>query len=119
MEYIRDSVSKADKLDEWFAETPPEVFFLHHDDPSDIDETEPIVQTLAAAAEKVSGKKPPQYRGTAACDMRHLINQGKIPTTVFGPGWGDQVHKPDEFMPLDSMAPAIKTLALTIYEWCK
>ena len=51
--------------------------------------------------------------------MRHLINQGNIPTTVFGPGWGDQIHKPDEFMPLDSMLPAVKTLALTIYEWCK
>jgi acetylornithine deacetylase len=50
--------------------------------------------------------------------MRHLINQGNIPTTVFGPGWGDQIHKPDEFMPIDSMLPAIKTLALTIYEWC-
>jgi acetylornithine deacetylase len=119
MEYLRKAVSEAGKQDAWFAETPPEVFFLHHDDPSDIDQTEPIVQALASAAEKVSGQKPPQYRGTAACDMRHLINQGKIPTTVFGPGWGDQVHKPDEFMPLDSMLPAIKTLALTIYEWCK
>ncbi|UCD78100.1 MAG: ArgE/DapE family deacylase [Desulfobacterales bacterium] len=119
MEYIRNSVSAVSKKDQWFAKNPPEVFFLHHDDPADIAETEPIVQTLASAAEKVSGEKPPQYRGTAACDMRHLINQGKIPTTVFGPGWGDQVHKPDEFMPLDSMLPAIKILALTIYEWCK
>jgi len=70
------------------------------------------------AAEKILGKKPPRYRGTAACDMRHLINQGNIPTTVFGPGWGDQIHKPDEFMPIDSMLPAVKTLALTIFKWC-
>ena len=119
MEHIRGAVAEAGNQDAWFAESPPEAFFLHHDDPSDIEATEPIVQTLSAAAEKVSGQKPAQYRGTAACDMRHLINQGKIPTTVFGPGWGDQIHKPDEFMPLDSMMPAIKTLALTIYDWCK
>lgn len=119
MKYIRNAVSEAGKQDGWLADVPPEVFFLHHDDPSDIKATEPIVQTLAAAAKKVAGQKPPQYRGTAACDMRHLINQGKIPTTVFGPGWGDRVHSPDEFMPLDALVPAIKTLALTIYEWCK
>ncbi len=119
MEYIRRAVGEICQEDPWFDQNPPEVFFLHHDDPSDIESTEPIVQTLAAAAEKVSGQPPLQYRGTAACDMRHLINQGKIPTTVFGPGWGDQIHKPDEFMPLDSMVPAVKTLALTIYNWCK
>jgi acetylornithine deacetylase len=119
MECFRNTVSEASKKDPWFAEVPPEVFFLHHDDPSDIEATEPIIQTLAAAAENVSGEKPPQYRGTAACDMRHLINQGNIPTTVFGPGWGDQAHRADECMPLDSLMPAIKTLALTIYAWCR
>jgi len=50
---------------------------------------------------------------------KYLINQGNIPTTVFGPGYGDQVHKPDEFIPIDSMAPSVKVLALIIYDWCK
>jgi len=118
MEHIRNAVSEGSKADPWLMEVPPNVFFLHHDDPSDIDVNEPIIQTLSVAAEKVLGKKPLRYRGTAACDMRHLINQGNIPTTVFGPGWGDQIHKPDEFMPIDSMLPAVKTLALTIFKWC-
>jgi len=119
MESIRMAVAEAGKNDAWLAQMPPAVYFLHHDDPADISEGEPIIQALAAAAAKVTGKIPPRYRGTAACDMRHLINQGNIPTTVFGPGWGDQIHKPDEFMPVDSMLPAIKTLALTIFEWCR
>ena len=119
MEYIRNAVAEGSKKDPWLLAKPPNVFFLHHDDPSDIDENEPIIQTLSVAAEKVLGKKPPRYRGTAACDMRHLINQGNIPTTVLGPGWGDQIHKPDEFMPIDSMLPAIKIIALGIYKWCR
>ncbi len=119
MEYIRGAIVEANRKDRWLVEVPPEVFFLHHDDPSDIDEKEPIIQTLQSAAERVTGERPPLYRGTAACDMRHLINQGKIPTTVFGPGWGDQIHKPDEFIPIDSMVPSVKVLALTIYDWCK
>ncbi len=119
MDYIKGAISEANRKDQWLAEVPSEVFFLHHDDPSDIEEKEPIVQTLCSAAESVTGERPPVYRGTAACDMRHLINQGKIPTTVFGPGWGDQVHKPDEFIPIDSMIPSVKVLALAIYEWCK
>ena len=85
MGYIRDAISEANLKDQRLAEAPSEVFFLHHDDPSDIDKNEPIVQTLVLTAEKVTGKKPPLYRGTAACDMRHLINQGRIPTAVFGP----------------------------------
>ena len=119
MDYIKGAISEANRKDQWLAEVPSEVFFLHHDDPSDIEEKEPIVQTLCSAVERVTGGRPPVYRGTAACDMRHLINQGKIPTTVFGPGWGDQVHKPDEFIPIDSMIPSVKVLALAIYEWCK
>ena len=119
MGMIQEAVSEGSRKDPWLSKIPPTVFFLHHDDPSDIDEDEPIIQTLSVAAEKVLDKKPPRYRGTAACDMRHLINQGNIPTTVFGPGWGDQIHKPDEFMPIDSMLPAIKTLALTIFKWCR
>ena len=88
-----------------------------------IDEKEPIIQVLASAAEKVTGKKPLLHRGTAACDMRHLVNQGRIPTTVFGPGSGDQIHKPDEFIPVDSIVSAVQTLvqtlALAIYHWCR
>ncbi len=119
MEYIRRAISEANKKDQWLTEVPAEVSFLHHDDPSDIDLKEPIIQTLLSAAQRVTGERPPVYRGTASCDMRHLINQGKIPTTVFGPGWGDQIHKPDEFIPIDSMVPSVKVLALTIYDWCK
>ena len=119
MGHIRSAISEVNKKDPWLSEVPSEVFFLHHDDPSDIEENEPIIRTLLSATERVIGERPPIYRGTAACDMRHLINQGKIPTTVFGPGWGDQVHKPDEFIPIDSMVPSVKVLALAIYDWCK
>jgi acetylornithine deacetylase len=119
MEHVRSAIFEANRKDEYLSEVPPEVFFLHHDDPSEIEENEPIIQTLSTAAERVTGGRPTVYRGTAACDMRHLINQGKIPTTVFGPGWGDQAHKSDEFIPIDSMVPSVKILALTIYDWCK
>jgi acetylornithine deacetylase len=119
MGHIRSAISEANGEDQWLSEVSSEVFFLHHDDPSDIEEKEPIIQTLLSAAERVTGERPPVYKGTAACDMKHLINQGKIPTTVFGPGWGDQVHKPDEFMSVDSIPSAVQTLTLTIYEWCK
>ncbi len=51
--------------------------------------------------------------------MRHLVNQGGIPTLVFGPGSWELIHSPDEFIPLRAMVPCVQTLALTIYEWCK
>jgi hypothetical protein len=59
MESIRMAVSEVGKNDAWLAQMPPQVYFLHHDDPSDISEREPIIQTQAAAAAKVTGEIPP------------------------------------------------------------
>ena len=119
MNHIKAAVSQASEGDPWFMEAPCDVFFSHHDDPSEIDKREPILQTVAIVAERIIGEKPSIYRGKGANDMRHLINQGNIPTAVFGPGSVDQIHKPNEFIPIDSLIPAAKVLAMTIYEWCK
>jgi acetylornithine deacetylase len=119
MEHLRQAIARANEDDSLLKEMPAEVFFLHHDDTSEVDSDEPIIRTLVSVGEKVMGQKPSVYRGNVSCDMRHLVNQGKIPTLVFGPGSWDLIHSPDEFIPLRAMVPSIQTLALTIYEWCK
>ncbi len=44
-----------------------------------------------------------------------LVNEGKTPTVVFGPGSiADQAHKPDESVATDELVTAAKIYALTI-----
>jgi acetylornithine deacetylase len=51
-------------------------------------------------------------------DMRLLVNEGGIPTILFGPGDVRQSHRPDEFVPLDDLLLATRALALTVLRYC-
>jgi acetylornithine deacetylase len=54
---------------------------------------------------------------TYASDVRHLINVGRTPTTVFGPGDVRVAHGPDEYVEVDELELIVKTLALTILRY--
>ena len=58
------------------------------------------------------------YRGAFCCDTRHLVNQGGIPTIIFGPGTIAQAHKPDEHIVLSDYFAAIEHLIEFIPHWC-
>jgi acetylornithine deacetylase len=49
--------------------------------------------------------------------VRHLINVGRTPTTVFGPGDVRVAHGPDEYVEVDELELTVKTLALTILRY--
>ena len=51
-------------------------------------------------------------------DMRLLVNEGGTPTILFGPGDIRRAHAPDEFVPIEDLAAATRTLALTILRFC-
>jgi acetylornithine deacetylase/succinyl-diaminopimelate desuccinylase-like protein len=57
--------------------------------------------------------------GVGANDCRHLVNQGKIPAVVFGPGGLDQSHTIDESIQIENIISNVKAIALTIYSWCR
>ncbi len=115
---LRHALERACKGDHWFEQFPPDLFFFHDDDPSRQDRRHPIVSVMAKAAREASGIRPAVTVGPFACDMRHLKNQGKIPTVIYGPGASDQAHRPDEYFPVADMLPSVKALALAIYRWC-
>jgi acetylornithine deacetylase len=115
---LRRTLKKASRGDPWLRQHPPELYFLHDDDPSRQDRRHPLVSTMARAAREASGIRPLIAGGPFACDMRHLKNQGRIPTVIFGPGGGDTLHRPDEYFPVGDMLPSVKALALMIHRWC-
>jgi acetylornithine deacetylase len=119
MDSIRKALMEAAEKDAWLSQHPPEILFFHHDDSSCLRPEEPIVGVVSFGGERALGKKVQIVPGTGACDMRHFINQGKMPALVFGPGRSDQSHTVDEFIELDTLISNVKALALSIYHWCK
>ena len=114
---IRDAVDKVVKNDEWLSENKPEISFPHYDDAYVCPKDTELLPVMLSAGEDMLGRK--LYVGSSsACDVRHLGNQGNIPSVMCGPGNGP-VHAPNEYIDVEDYLKYIKFLALTVYRWCK
>lgn len=67
--------------------------------------TQEAIATVTGQAARVEGM-------TYGADMRLLVNQGGIPTVLFGPGNVRQAHRPDEFVPVDDLMTVARVIAL-------
>jgi acetylornithine deacetylase len=77
-----------------------------------------VVRATAAAAADVMGRAPIVAAMTYGADMRLLVNEGGIPTVLFGPGDVRLAHRPDESVPIDDLLTVGRTLALTAARFC-
>jgi len=114
---FRDSVASANAGDDFLCTHPARLEFLHHDDSTRQSPQIPLaVQMGQVLTERgISGEAK---AGPFACDMRHLVNQGNIPTIIFGPGSIAQAHKPDENITLQEYVDCIEHLIAFIWTWC-
>ncbi|HEY2917131.1 MAG TPA: ArgE/DapE family deacylase [Candidatus Limnocylindrales bacterium] len=71
----------------------------------------PLPVGLAAVTEAVTGHRPALLGEPYGADMRLLVNEGRTPTVIFGPGNVRQAHAADEWVPLDQVAACARTLA--------
>lgn len=77
-----------------------------------------VVHTTVAAATDVLGQRPRVEAMTYGADMRLLVNEGRIPTVLFGPGDVRRAHRPDESVPIDDLLIVARTLALAAMRFC-
>lgn len=114
---FRESVADANAGDDFLKTHPAQLEFLHHDDSTRQSPQIPLaVQMGQVLTERgISGDAK---AGPFACDMRHLVNQGNIPTIIFGPGSIAQAHKPDENITLQEYVDCIEHLIAFIWSWC-
>ena len=117
MEGFRRAIAQANATDARLRQYPARLGFLHHDDatlqPPDIE----IAREMGAVLARRGGDSV-AYPGAFCCDTRHLVNQGRIPTIIFGPGTIAQAHKPDEHILLADYLAAIEHLIDFIPRWC-
>jgi acetylornithine deacetylase len=77
-----------------------------------------ILSTTSEAVRAVTGHAPRIEGMTYGADMRLLVNEGRIPTVLFGPGDVRHAHRPDEFVAIDDVLVVARTLALTVLRFC-
>ncbi|CAN5900595.1 ArgE/DapE family deacylase [soil metagenome] len=116
---FESAVATAAAHDEWLAEHPPTVeWWGGQFYPGQTDPDEPIVATVGAAANAVSGRSPTIRGMPYGCDLGLTVNVGAIPTVVFGPGDVRDAHRPDESVAIADLVTAARCLAVTALRFC-
>lgn len=114
---FRKSVQDANAGDAFLAKNPAKVEFLHHDDSTRQSPQIPLAVNMCDVLSHRGGAGDVRP-GPFCCDMRHLVNQGGIPSIIFGPGTIAQAHKPDEHIDLNEYLDCIEHLIDFIWAWC-
>ncbi len=105
--------------DPWLRDHPPRLeWWGGQFAPAEIPLDHPLVQTLRQALPEAGGPIPIVAGVPYGSDMRLLVNEGGIPTVLFGPGDVRRAHQPDEYLPLADLELAVKTLALIAIRFC-
>ena len=117
MQMMREAISAANQADSFLAEHPARLEFLHHDDSMRQSPQIPPAVALSQQLERRGGNGD-IVPGPFCCDARHLVNQGGIPTVIFGPGTIGQAHKPDEHICIEDYLVSIEHLIAFVGSWC-
>ena len=77
----------------------------------------PIVQTTAAAIEKVLGQRAEYVVSPGTYDQKHIDRIGRLKNCIaYGPGILDLAHQPDEWVGVQDMEDSAGVMALVLKE---
>ena len=112
--WLKDLVDGAPEI---FAAMPEVSFPIRWLPGSSISASEPLVQELSSCAKAVLGESPSVVGIEGPCDL-FIFHQGfDIPAALWG-ARGGNTHAADEYVEIDSLVSAAKTLLLFVAEWC-
>lgn len=116
---LAEALAEVARADPWLRDHPPILeWWGGQFAPAVIPADHPIVTVVSDACRDATGERPPVSGMPYGADMRLLVNEGGTPTILFGPGDVRRAHAPDEFVPIDELAAATRTLALTMLRFC-
>ena len=108
---LEHAVAALADTDPWLAEHPIEVqWWGGQFAPGRTDPAHPLVTSIAAAHERVTGRAPAIYGGPYGSDLRLLVGAG-IPTLQYGPGDSAVAHAPNEWVSIDDVLTCTRTIA--------
>lgn len=109
---VTEAVMHTAASDKWLQKHPPEIHVDQWVEPHSVDNNFELIKILQKNhGDGVVSAFP------AGCDARHLAQAG-IPTLIYGPGSMSDAHNANEKVSISQFITCIKTLALTIMDWC-
>ncbi len=116
---FEEAVARAAQADPWLREHPPVVeWWGGQFDSARVAIDHPIVQTVQGVYTELVGAAPQVHGVTYGADMRLLVNEGRTPAVLFGPGDVRGAHQPDEHVAIADLVTVVRTLALTALRFC-
>lgn len=118
-EAFEDALEKASLGDEWLSTHKPEIeWWGGRFESVSVDPHVGIATAVQESHRAVTDTEPEVTGVPYGSDMGLLVNHGDTPTVLYGPGDVRNAHRPDEFVPVDEVFNATKTLALTAMRFC-
>jgi acetylornithine deacetylase/succinyl-diaminopimelate desuccinylase-like protein len=120
---VEEFVGAMCRMDTWLRHHPPRFQWLRYYPPLETPWDHPLVRTMVAAHEEASGARIPEPSPLtptnfgAAMDGTWLQAVG-IPSIVFGPGDVRIAHGRDEFVDVEEVVAAARSLVLAVLDWC-
>ena len=112
LQEVTDAVMRTAASDEWLKEHIPRIHVDQWVEPHSVDKDFELISIMQRNhGDGVVSAFP------AGCDARHLAQAG-IPTLIYGPGSMSDAHNVNEKVSISQFITCIKTLALTIMDWC-
>lgn len=116
---LETTIAAAAAADPWLREHPPRFeWWGGQFAPASIAVDHPLVGAVSTAFADAAGRAATLEGMTYGADMRLLVNEGRTPTVLFGPGDVRDAHRPDERIAIDDLLTATRTLALTALRFC-
>lgn len=112
LQEVMDAVMRVSDSDPWLKEHKPEIHVDQWVEPHSVNPDFEMIKILQRNhGEGIVSAFP------AGCDARHLAQAG-IPAVIYGPGSMSDAHNINEKVSISQYIKCIKTMALTIMDWC-
>lgn len=117
---VSDRIQAAAARDPWLRQHPPVITFfggqfIAAETPMDA----PICEAIRQAHRAATGTTVRTEGVTYGADMRHFIAFGGMPCVMYGAGDIKLAHGPDEYLPIEDLQTAVRTVANLLVDWCE